>query len=385
MKTILHLAVVCLLLSPTVLVAAEQPANADASKKELATIEASINKVKKEVAALGRQRSKLSTEVQSSERAIGDLQRQATSLNEQIAAERDSQVLLQQQAKKLEDQRKQQQGELGQYLRAAWISGNQEYLKLLLNQQDPAESARIVRYYEYFSASRSERIAEFNQLLLQLANTSNELSASAERMAQQQIDLQTQQATLADKQAERQKLLANLDDDLSGQNQQLNNLEQQRVETQLLLEELRQAASQRDSAKPATPFASRKGRLTWPVEGRVSHSFGSRYELGDLTYEGVMLDAKAGTKVTAVHPGRVVFADWFGNSGQLLIIDHGDGYMSLYAHNQELYKPAGAWVEAGDVIAAVGNTGGQSATGLYFEIRHDGKAENPVNWCIARK
>lgn len=379
MKIALRLLCCCVWLLPAAMFAASQ----DDSEKALATIESGIKKIKQEVAALSKQRSKLSTEVEKSEQAIRALQDQADKLSEQMKAERNSQTDLQQQATKLEVQRREQQAELGHYLRGAWMSGDEEYLKLLLSQQDPAESARISQYYRYFSAARSRRIDEFNQVLAQLAQTQTDLVASADRLQQQQNDLKAQQLALTDKQAERQKLLANLDDDLSGQNAQLNDLEQQRVESQLLLEELRQTAT-RLNAKPDTPFAKQKGRMKWPVAGRMSHSFGSRYELGDLTYEGVLLDAKAGTDVTAVHAGRVVFADWFGNSGQLLIIDHGDGYMSLYAHNQELYKPAGTWVNAGDVIAAVGNTGGQSATGLYFEIRHDGLAENPVNWCVAR-
>jgi septal ring factor EnvC (AmiA/AmiB activator) len=379
LNTTLRLLCICFcLLSADVFAASK-----DDNEKALATIEASIKKVKQEVAALSKQRSKLSSEVEKNEQAIGDLQRQSSELTEKMAAERESQTALQQQAAKLEEQRRGLQLELSRYLRGAWMNGDEEYLKLLLSQQAPAETARVAQYYRYFSSARTRRIDEFNQLLAQLSQTQTELVGSTERLQQQQSDLETQKTTLADKQSERQKLLASLDSDLSGQNAQLNNLEQQRVESQLLIEELRQAAV-RIKAAPDTPFTSKKGRMRWPVAGRMSHSFGSRYELGDLKYEGVLLDAKAGTDVTAVHAGRVVFSDWFGNSGQLLIIDHGDGYMSLYAHNQKLYKSAGTWVNEGDVIAAVGNTGGQSANGLYFEIRHDGKAENPANWCVTR-
>jgi murein hydrolase activator len=291
---------------------------------------------------------------------------------------------LQQQASGLERQRANQQALLSQYLRGAWISGKQEYLKLLLSQRNPAESARLVRYYQYFSNARAKHIQDFNLLLDELAQTRDALAISSARLSQQQTELQAQQVVLTGKQTERHRLLAALAKDLSGQNQQLNNLEQQRVETQLLLAELTRTARQLEPAIASKPFNASKGRLAWPVDGRVLHSFGSRYELGDLTYEGVLLSATAGTSVKAIHPGRVVFADWFGNSGLLLIIDHGDGYMSLYAHNQELYKATGAWVNSGDIIAAVGDTGGQTVTGLYFEIRHDGKAENPLNWCTAR-
>jgi len=187
---------------------------------------------------------------------------------------------------------------------------------------------------------------------------------------------------LADKQAKRQTLLANLDADLSVRSNKLNSLEQQRVEIQLLMEELHRRS--RENLSKTDPFAAHKGHLPWPLAGKLLHAFGSRYELGDLTYEGIELAAEAGTAIKAIHHGRVVFADWFGNSGLLLIIDHGDGYMSLYAHNAQLNQKLGAFVQRGDVIASVGNTGGQRQTGLYFEIRHEGKAENPVNWCMPR-
>jgi septal ring factor EnvC (AmiA/AmiB activator) len=151
-----------------------------------------------------------------------------------------------------------------------------------------------------------------------------------------------------------------------------------------LLEELRNSIAELDAGGADTPFAERKGMLPWPTDGKVLYRFGSKHELGDLTRDGITLAAAAGTRVQAVHHGRVVFSDWLGNSGQLLIIDHGDGFMTLYAHNQELLKTEGDWVAAGETIATVGNTGGQRDSALYFEIRRNGKAENPVNWCIAR-
>ncbi len=124
--------------------------------------------------------------------------------------------------------------------------------------------------------------------------------------------------------------------------------------------------------------------MGWPLDGSIVQKFGSRHTLGDLTWEGVTISGNAGADIKAVHHGRVVFADWFSTSGLLLIIDHGDGYMSLYAHNQDLFKTVGEWVAAGEVIAAVGNTGGNRDYGLYFEIRHNGKAENPTLWFMAR-
>lgn len=261
------------------------------------------------------------------------------------------------------------------------MNGNQESIKLLLNQTDPGETSRLLRYYQYFGAARAERIREFNTMLQQLAQTRRDIAEGSLALAQQQAELLQRQSELDGHRDERQNKLALLEAELKAGAGKLNDLEQQRVEMQLLLEELRSTSK---ATSNGTAFAANKGKLEWPVEGRISHGFGSRYDLGDLSYQGVILAARAGSAVKAVHGGRVVFADWFGNSGLLLIIDHGDGYMSLYAHNQQLFKTVGARVEGGEQIAAVGNTGGQSEYGLYFEIRHEGKAENPAQWCKAR-
>ncbi|MEI7948832.1 MAG: peptidoglycan DD-metalloendopeptidase family protein [Gammaproteobacteria bacterium] len=373
----------CLLLGcvwlPALLLAAPRPP----SKDELTQIEQTIGKVQKEITSLNHQRTSVSTEVQNNERDINQLQGSLDKLAAEINTERLKLAQFKTESAALLQQRKAQQELLAGYLRSAWINGKQEYLKLLLNQQNPADTARISRYYQYFSAARTRTISSYTQLLAGISTTETAITAATEALAQRQNELLAQRSNLADKQGKRQTLLANLDADLNERGKKLNALEQERVEKQLLMEEL----SKRSLANlsKTEPFAGRKGHLPWPVDGKLLHSFGSRYELGDLTYEGIDLAASAGTDIKAIHHGRVVFADWFGNSGLLLIIDHGDGYMSLYAHNAQLNQKLGAWVQRGDVIASVGNTGGQHQSGLYFEIRHEGKAENPALWCMPRK
>ena len=128
-------------------------------------------------------------------------------------------------------------------------------------------------------------------------------------------------------------------------------------------------------------FAGLRGKLKWPSRGRLANRYGSRRKEGKLKWQGVMIKAPEGTEVTAISHGRIAFSDWLRGFGLLTIIDHGDGYMSLYGGNQSLYKEVGDWVEAGDVIASVGNSGGHRETALYFEIRHNGKPTNPLKWC----
>jgi septal ring factor EnvC (AmiA/AmiB activator) len=151
-----------------------------------------------------------------------------------------------------------------------------------------------------------------------------------------------------------------------------------------LIEELQLSIANLSLEGQQHTFQNLKGNLIWPVKGAVINSWGSNYGLGDLNWQGITISAENGSDVRAVHHGRVVFADWFSSSGLLLIIDHGGGYMSLYAHNKALFRDVGEWVNSGDIIASVGNTGGQQEYGLYFEIRYNGESENPSGWLMAR-
>jgi len=375
MRTLRHSLLLVLCLGSTQIGAASK----DASESDLKQLERAITKARKDVAALDSERSALAADVEASEKAIRELQQKTSDLDNQLESEQGSLSALQDKEVSLEQARVEQQQLLAGYLRSAWMNGSEESLKLLLNQQDPAETARLMRYYQYFGAARAQRINDFNTMLQELVQTRADIAAGSTELALQQAELQQRQSELDARRQQRQQQLAGLESQLKAGNSKLNDLEQQRVEMQLLLEELTRSASV--AAGSGEAFAGRKGKLAWPAQGKVAHAFGSRYGLGDLNYEGVLLAAPAGSAVQAVHAGRVVFADWFGNSGLLLIIDHGDGYMSLYAHNQQLFQAVGAWVEGGEKIAAVGNTGGQSDNGLYFEIRHNGKAENPSQWC----
>jgi septal ring factor EnvC (AmiA/AmiB activator) len=151
-------------------------------------------------------------------------------------------------------------------------------------------------------------------------------------------------------------------------------------ELQRLLELIEQAVADLEVPAEYQAFEAFRGQLPWPVAGRASNRFGARRGQGTLRWQGLVIPAEEGSTVNAIHHGRVVFADWFRGSGLLLIIDHGDGFMSLYAHNEALLREVGEWVSAGAAVATVGNSGGRAEPGLYFEIRKDGKPTDPVAW-----
>lgn len=350
----------------------------------LERINAAITRAQEELAGSRSQRSAVAAEIEASEKAILDNRRELESVRAQLMRQQAALDALRTRQQQLEADSGTQRALIATYVRSAWMSGNEEYLKLLLNQDDPRHAARMMRYYGYLSAARAGKLEAYRLTLDELARVAIETESATVALVEQQGMLAEQQQSLAANQQQRQQLLARLDADLAARDTELAQLEMDKVEIELLLQELQSSLTDIPTDVEQEPFADRKGQLSWPLDGPHTNRFGERHTLGDLTWEGVTIGATAGADVRAIHHGRVVFADWFTTSGLLLIIDHGDGYMSLYAHNQELYKAVGEWVAAGDVIAAAGNTGGQRDTGLYFEIRRNGRAENPANWCRPR-
>ena len=370
-----------LLLLPVAVTA--QPAPAP-DPEQLAQLDAAIARVQDALARTRGERSAVYTEVLDLERNIAGIRQEIATVQQSIATEQARLAELEAERSAQAAERDAQQALIAAYLKNAWQGGKQAGLKLLLNQDSPLQSARLLRYYRYFSAARAEQIAAFEHTLAQLAEVATAISASRNALETRARELTASEDALAAGLQQREASLALLDTELDTRGNELQRLQDEKIELQILLEELRQSLANLVPEEDMEPFARRKGQLAWPLDGRVLQAYGSRHSLGDLTREGVTLAGSAGADIQAIHHGRVVFADWFNTSGLLLIIDHGDGYMSLYAHNQELYKAVGDWVFSGETIAAVGNTGGQREFGLYFEIRHNGKAENPAQWCVAR-
>lgn len=372
-------ALVLLLLLPVAVTAQPAP-----DPEQLERLNAAIAQVQDALASTRGERNTVYAEVLDLERDIAGIRAEITTVQQSIATEQARLAALETERSAREAERDAQQALIASYLKNAWQGGKQAGLKLLLNQDDPLQSARLLRYYRYFSAARAEQIAAFEQTLAQLAEVAIAITASRTTLETRAAELAASEDALAASLQQREASIAHLDTELDTQGSELQRLQDEKIELQILLEELRQSLANLVPEEDMEPFAKRKGQLPWPLDGRVLQAYGSRHSLGDLTMEGITLAGSAGADIHAIHHGRVVFADWFNTSGLLLIIDHGDGYMSLYAHNQELYKAVGDWVFSGEAIAAVGNTGGQREFGLYFEIRHNGKAENPAQWCVAR-
>jgi septal ring factor EnvC (AmiA/AmiB activator) len=255
----------------------------------------------------------------------------------------------------------------------------EEWLRLLLSQQDPVNAGRQLVYYGYLTEQRSSVIDGVRDTLAELAATALAVAAEGKRLAALEASQREQLAELDAARAERATLVARLDQQIKGSQGEIAQLTQQADDLQALVEELRLAMAEIDLAGSAA-FGKEKGQLPWPTDGKILHSFGQSRADGRLRWEGTLLKASSGAEVRAVHNGRVIFADWLNGMGLLMILEHGDGYMTLYGHNQDLVREVGDWVVPGEVLGHVGDSGGQSEPGLYFEIRKNGKPINPKAW-----
>ena len=278
--------------------------------------------------------------------------------------------------------RKAQQQEISRQLQTAYQMGRQSQVKVLLNQEQPHTLARAMAYHQYITEARNQRIDEYIELVTQIDEIEPQIVATTQALSDAKQSLDTQLAELNSQNRQRKNTLAKLNAAITSDDQKLKQLDKNRKELERLLTTLEEAVANLDiPTADFQDFANTKGKLSWPVDGKLGNRFGNLRNGGPLRWQGVMIRANEGTPVRAIHHGRVVYADWFRGSGLLLIIDHGDGFMSLYAHNQSLHREVGEWVTTNDIISTVGNSGGQNRAALYFEIRQQGKPTNPTTWC----
>lgn len=300
--------------------------------------------------------------------AVRHQQQQLAQVQQQLAE-------LNQQQQQLEQQRQQQQQLLATQVKAAYQVGGHDYTQLLLNQQDAAKLERVLTYYQYFNNARMQQLQTLKQTVATLEQVKLDAAVAAEKQQQQLAALTEQQQQLASARAEQQQSVKKIQGVLVDQQQQLAYLKSNQQSLQATLNKLKAEAAKRKSIAAV----AKAGQLPWPVQGHISQQFGSR-QGGETSASGLIIQAKAGTAVKAVASGQVIYADWLKGYGWVTVLDHGNGFMSLYGHNQTLLKAPGDSVQAGDAVALVGQSGGQNQPGLYFEIRQKGSAVDPRRW-----
>lgn len=269
--------------------------------------------------------------------------------------------------------------QLSEQVRSSYRMGGQSRMKLVLNQDDPVQLGRMLAYYDYLNRAQVEKISGLREALTTLEGMQQSIDRELSRIKGVQNEQRVVLEALNQQREERKILLAELSSQINSEAAQLQELERNRRDLEALLERLGNVLSDIPADLGSrVGMAKQKGRLPMPVKGPVRNAFGQRRVAG-LRWQGWLIGAETGTEVNAVAYGRVAFADWLRGYGLLMIIEHGQGYLSLYAHNESLLREAGAWVEPGETISVVGSNPG-SGQGLYFELRKNGKAIDPASW-----
>ena len=351
---------------------------------ELKKVNQRIEKVRKAVNADIEKRDKLSAELRDAELGVQSARRGLEELRTQrIASESRLRDLEREQAEG-ERELAAERGALAGELRTAYVNGREEQLKLLLNQQDPASFGRMLTYYGYFGRARAERIGSIRDKLEHLALLREKIAAENERLKALEAQQEQELAALKGAQERRTRAVASIDSQIKTRGGEIKRLQSQASSLEKLIADLRKALASVPVAKQA-PFEPLRGKLPWPVQqGKVIARFGQPRAGGSLRWQGMLIGTDRGARVRAPYAGRVAYADWLPGMGLMIVLDHGGGYLSLYGHNEEVFKKVGDPVAAGDVIGAVGDTGGHNQPALYFEVRRGREPVNPENWLQRR-
>lgn len=354
--------------------AAEQ-ARAEA---ELAAIRTEIERVQGQVARDAAEKDRLARELRTAEKAVAGARAALSQLQRERRDGAENRRALAGERQQVERQLRAERAALAGQLRAAYMIGREEPLKLLLNQRDPARAGRMFAYYGYFGRARGEQIARIQQGVVRLTELEDQLAIEDQRLAGLEKAQQQEVEKLEAARGERRTVLVSLQNEARDRTRMLTRLRQQRGALEKLLGDLRRAAS-RFPVDSRSPFGKLRGKLAWPAKGRVIARYGQA-RAGAIRWDGILMGTQRGAPVHAVYHGRVLYADWLAGLGLLVIVDHGDGYMSLYAHNDQIYRKVGERVTAGDVIAASGDSGGRANPELYFGIRRNGRPTDPAPW-----
>ena len=372
---------------------AAEPATASAKEKEkeLRELRGRITALQKQLAATEESKSEAVDALRESERAISEANRELRELGGQSREHSRQLAELNAESRQRERALKAQQALLADALYRHYLGGQAEPLKLLLNREDPNQIARHFYYFGRISRARAELIANLRAGLSRLREVAREAELKAEALSTVTAEQRAQRVRLEREKRARNQVLARISRDIERQRQEIGTLKRDETRLARLVASLAKLMARPKPAPRArgeraapvpddSPFGRLRGRLAPPVRGELANRFNSPRSDGGVLWKGLFFAARAGEEVKAVADGRVVFADWLRGFGNLLIIDHGDAFMSLYGNNEALFKRVGDIIHGGEAVAAVGNSGGNARSGLYFELRHQGRPLDPLDW-----
>lgn len=358
-----------------------------ATNKDLSAIQSQIQTIQQDIKQQQASRDQAQQTLQQTETQLGEL----TKLQQHTAAQQKQQKAtlktLNQKQAEYEKNLEVQQTELAHQIRLAYMLGQQEFIKLLLSQENPSQTSRNLMYYQYLTRAQLATIEQSTVALQQVIDNKQAIEQHTAQLLALQNQQQQQLQAIKIKHSEREASLKQLNGMLSNKSQQLQKLLADKAALERAIKQAAQtaAASQSVGGPIVWPsggsFAKAQGKLSWPTRGTVTAGFNSPIEGSEIKLAGVLIAAPEGQSVYAIAPGRVVFADWMSGYGLLMIVDHGQGYMTLYGRNGALYKQVGDTVIPGERIATVGKTGGYAQPSLYFAIRQQAEPLNPALWC----
>lgn len=305
------------------------------------------------------------------------------SLTKKIAKTKNELINLRKNLKGLNSQQKvlqknveENQAALTEQLKSAYMLGNKNTIKMLLNQENPNDFDRMSTYHRIIGKSRYELINNLNKTLSTINKNRHKIKRKTNTLAATQKKLINQEKEMHLSRRKRRNLLINLNRSIRTHRQKLIELDNNKKRLEATISRLKE-----NKENTTEYFLAHRYNLPWPTKGKIEVPFGTRIQNSHLKWNGVLMNAKEGERVLAIAPGKVVFSNWMPGFGLLLIIDHGDGFMSLYGRNNSIYRSTEDLIKTGDLIASVGMSGGHSKPALYFSLRHKGKPLDPTEWC----
>jgi murein hydrolase activator len=378
----------------------------DVAKEDLSDIQEKIQALKKELDNNQEAHKDASDALKDSETAISAANKKLRDINQKQNKNKNTLNLLKKQSVSLNESLSEQQKRLSSLLRQQYMHGGQSYSQLILQNKNPSEIARDVKYFSYIAKEHAKVIDGMQSNLIKVKELNDKTAAALQEVADLKTKQEAEKKELEQQKKEKSKVVKSLSKQISAQRNEIDKLKRDEKNLSNLVERLAKIIpkktkkiTKKKSSKPAeeevvsnetTPtdafsgssFAALKGKLHLPVRGDVTNRFGSAREDTGVTWKGLFIKATEGNDVKSVADGRVVFADWMRGFGNLVIVDHGNGYMSLYGNNQAMLKSVGDEVNGGDSIASVGNSGGNESNGLYYELRHNSQPLDPLKWSV---
>jgi murein hydrolase activator len=393
------LALIAAVWIPVAVSAATPAKTQEEAREQQRALRERISALQKKLAAAEETKTEASDALRESEQAISEANRELRELNRQS---RESNAKLGTLRKSSQDTGKAlhaQQDLLGRMLHQQYLQGQSDALRLALNREDPNEMARQLHYLAHIARARAQLVDGLRSNLREIDRLKTEIAEEAAAIARITAEQSAQRKRLEQEKRARAGVLSRVSRDIRAQQREMRAMQANENRLSRLVDQLAKLVV-RKPATPArprprteavpssrgddSPFAAQRGKLALPVRGELGSRFGGLRADGGVTWKGLFIIARAGDDVRAVADGRVVYADWLRGFGNLLIVDHGDSYMTLYANAEALLKQVGDVIRGGESVATVGNSGGNAESGLYFEMRHEGRPFDPLNWVKLR-